>query len=123
MRERLQRGGPRPADDVADGKAVVDLGLHRLVELDVALEDGAIRERQPQPRRVVVRLRADLDEPAGEQPIDQSAVLVDEVEPAVVGEAHVGQLDPLGVEQSEGANRGVRQSRRRGAWPDARRCG
>src|SRR5262249_41125140 len=79
-----ERLGPRPADHVSLRLPVVDVCSDRLVELDVAADDAAVGEAQPKPRRVRVGYGEDPAQRAHPQSIEQPAVRIDEVEPAVV---------------------------------------
>ncbi len=60
--ERGQRLRPRPDHDVPDPGTAVDRRLDRLGELDVVLDDRAVREGQPQPRRPRIGVAGDLHE-------------------------------------------------------------
>jgi len=103
--ERLEGGSPGTDHDMADGRAVVDDRLDWLAELDVSFDHGAVRKPEPQPRRVGIRVGRDLDEPPQSQAIEQAALVVGQVEAAVLEDARRAQLDGRRVPQPEAPDR------------------
>ena len=103
--ERLERLGPRAVHEVPEHAPAVHRGDDRLGRADVVLEDRAIRERHAQVRPVGIDVRRHLDQPPGEQPVDQPAGVVDQVEAAVLADALLGQLDLGGVLEGEPLDR------------------
>jgi len=73
----------------------VDVGFDRAVEANLVVVDRAVGKCQPQPRRAGIGPRADLDHRPGDELVDQPPAFVDHVEPPVLGDAVLSQLDRL----------------------------
>ena len=108
--ERLEGRRPRPDYLVADGGAPVDVRLDRAAELDRTVDHGAVGEREAKARPIGVRVGLDLDEPAGDELVDEAPIVVDHVEPAILDDAGRSQRDGIGVLEAETPNRGNRQA-------------
>ena len=76
-----------PTTTMPDAGPPVDGRLDRLAELDLAVDDGPVREAQPQRGRVRIRPRCDLHELEDDQLIDQAVGVVRQEEPAVLDDA------------------------------------
>ena len=78
--------------------------LDGLAELHLVLDDRAVRERHPQHRRLGVGVGRDLHEPPDDDPVDEAVRLVGQVEPAVLDDAALGDVDLGRVLEGEAAH-------------------
>ena len=68
-------------------------GLDRLTELDLVLDDRAVRERHPQGGRLGIGVGRDLHKAPDDDPVDEAVRLVGEEEAAVLDDPALGDLD------------------------------
>jgi hypothetical protein len=103
--------------------------VERLPQPDLVLDDRPVREGEPQPPGGLVPVGANLDEGAVVDAGQEAAVLADQVEPAVLGDAEALEHDPLGMVEGEALHRRDREpcdrrhaGRLVGARPGSERC-
>ena len=89
---------------MSDPGSSVDRGLDRVPESDVLVDDAPVGKLHPQARRAGVGRRRDLDELAGDQSIDEPALVIDEVEAPILDDPKLGQVDLVGMLQPEAAH-------------------
>src|SRR5215831_16317983 len=89
-------------------RRLVELGRERLTRRHLALDDGAVRERQRQPARPLVPLRMHAHELWMALPVDEPPLAVDEPETAVTHDADVRELDLGGIDDVQRLDRSDR---------------
>ena len=95
-----------PFDQVAERNASVDRYLERAAEPDRVLTDRAVWERQPQDRGARIGPGADLDHLGGDQLVHEPPALVDDEEPAILGDARRPEHDLVACFEAEAPDRG-----------------
>src|SRR3954452_3620540 len=95
---------------MADTCPAVDRRLDRLRELDLAVDDRAVREPYPQRRGLGIRARGYLDELEHDQLIDEAVGVLRQEEPAVLDDPELGQLDLGRMLQPEASDRSDREA-------------
>ena len=117
LRERLREGA---VDEAPGDGAAVEIGLDGFAELTGPSCTEPSGNRSESDVAVAVGGRGDLHERARELPVDQPAVVVDQVEAAILANAGRLQLDLVDVHEAEALDRrvGDRASRSPRRRPD-----
>ena len=104
LRQRLREGA---VDEAPGDGAAVEIGLDAVAERHRAGLHGAVGKAERERLTITVGGRGDLDERARELPVDQPAVVVDQVKAAVLTNAGQLQLDLVDVDEAEALHRRV----------------